>query len=236
MRITFLLVRYIQFADKNGYFGLGTPSFTETQLWIQEAETADVQLLCRAVRRRWQRMCRANETVEEPTEGVRQTFLCVFNAMKHDRVWILYIWEDVKFQVTFGMLQLSSYKDFWNKQEKKTLPGMCMFFLLSMERGRQGRSTSWVRDPLEMYGDLRAIWETPQLPRCWVHCVWLSRGRWDNNWWDVIQGTQWSSVKFCSWVILCSAIKYRADGSCLLCKQLQGTPSISPLHSFHSNQ
>lgn len=111
-----------------------------------------------------------NETVEEPTDGVRGTFLCVFNAMKHDQVWILYIWEDVKFQVTFGMLQLSYYKDFWNKREKK-LPGMCMwvllFFLLSMERGRRGRSTSWVRDPLGnvWLGDLRAKWGDPTSPQ-----------------------------------------------------------------------
>lgn len=59
-----------------------------------------------------------NETVEEPADGVRGTFLCVFNAVIHDRVWLLYTWEDVKFPVTFGLLQLSYYKDFWNKQEK----------------------------------------------------------------------------------------------------------------------
>lgn len=129
------------------------------------------------------------ETVEEPTDGVQGTFLCVFNAVKRDGVRILYIWEDVKFQVTFGMLRLSSHKDFWNKQEKKMLPGMCIWvllsFLLSMEGGRRGRSTSWVRDPLGN-GNLRTLCGDLTSPQVLINCVWSSRGRWDNNWWDVL--------------------------------------------------
>lgn len=133
-----------------------------------------------------------NETVEEPTNGVRGTFLCVFNAMKHDRIWILYIWEDVKFRVTFGMLQLSYYKDFWNKQGKKSCLGCvceysCFFFWAWREEGEAGAPPGW-ETPLEMYGleTSEPNGETPQVPRCWVHCVWSSRGRWDNNWSDVL--------------------------------------------------
>lgn len=70
-----------------------------------------------------------NETAGEPTDSVWGTFLCVFNAVIHNRVWILYIWEDVKFQVTFGLSRLSYYKDFWNKQEKKFCLGCVSTFL-----------------------------------------------------------------------------------------------------------
>lgn len=38
-----------------------------------------------------------HETMEELTDGVQGTFLCGFNAVIRNRVWVLYIWEEVKF-------------------------------------------------------------------------------------------------------------------------------------------
>lgn len=151
------------------------------------------------------------ETAEEPTGGVQGIFLCVFNAMKHDQVLTLYIWEDVKFQVTFGMLQLSYYKDFWNKQEKKCCLGCvckysCLFFWAWGVEVRQ-RHLLGERPPWKCMEASEPHVETPQLPRCWVKPYgWAEAG-------GITTGgmcfpcTRWSSVKFCSWVILCFAIK-----------------------------
>lgn len=152
------------------------------------------------------------ETVEEPTSGVRETFLCVFNAVKHDRVWILYVWEDVKFQVTFGMLQLSYYKDFSNKQEKKCFLGCackysCLFFWACSVGGEAEAPPGWETPLGNVWRVQSHMWRPHKSPGAgWTVYVWAEAGGITTGG-MCFKWTRWSSAKFCSWVILCLAIK-----------------------------